>query len=46
MIPGQIQLDLARLQFCLLQAEQIGIYRLKKLCKAFLHASAQTVYVP
>ena len=46
MIPGQIQRDLAGLQFCLLQAEEIRMQRGKIIREALLHTRAQTVDIP
>ncbi len=46
MIAGQLKVDLSFLQLCLLQAENIGICRLKVLLITFFHAGSQSIYVP
>ena len=45
-IARKIQLDLSLLQFCLLDAENICVGFPEVLQKAFVHAGAQSIYVP
>ena len=45
-VARQIQLDLKRLRLRLLQAEEIGVQRMKGVLKALLQAGADAVDVP
>ena len=46
LIAGQVQFDLSRLQFCLLEAEKVRVQAPEYIFKAFFADGPQAVYVP
>ena len=45
-VAGELQINLAFLQFRLLQTEDVRVQFLKIFQKVFAHAGAQSVYIP
>ena len=46
MISGKLQLDLARLEFCFLQTEEVCILAGKIVLKALADTGSETIYIP
>ena len=46
MIAFKIQVNLSRLQFCFLQAKEVGIKSTKRLFKFLSNTRTQAVYIP